>query len=174
MSFRKFLAELHRRRVFRVALVYLIVAYAVLQAAQVVFASLSLPDWAFPALVICGIVGFPIALVLGWAFDLLPARPASWGPSDEGGGPEEGTDDGVAREPRAGRGGGEPPDEVSPAPGVVVLALLFALGIAAVAGWCGFLRSENAAEAERSSVSLTSDAPALHLGAVKEGPTGVG
>jgi TolB-like protein/Tfp pilus assembly protein PilF len=67
-----FLAELRRRRVFRVAAVYAAVGFVVIQAADLIFPALLLPEWAYRALVAFVILGFPIALVLAWAFDITP------------------------------------------------------------------------------------------------------
>jgi adenylate cyclase len=69
---RGFFVELRRRQVIRVALVYAVVAWAMVEVADTVAPRLGLPDW-FPTLVIVAAgLGFPIALVLAWAFDLTP------------------------------------------------------------------------------------------------------
>ena len=67
---RKFLAELKRRHVFRVATVYLVVAWVVIQVATTVLPILGLPRWVLTAIVVAALVGFPITLVVSWAFDL--------------------------------------------------------------------------------------------------------
>lgn len=64
--------ELRRRKVFRVAAVYVAVGFAVLQAAQLSFQPLGLPSWAYKLLLLFVILGFPIALVLAWAFEITP------------------------------------------------------------------------------------------------------
>ncbi len=69
---RGFLVELKRRRVYRVAVVYAAVAFVIWQAAEIAFPALGLPDWALTLVVVLTIIGFPIAVVLGWAFDLTP------------------------------------------------------------------------------------------------------
>ncbi|UCC84285.1 MAG: hypothetical protein JSW46_04975 [Gemmatimonadota bacterium] len=69
---RALLAELKRRRVFRVAVVYAAVALVVVEAADPVFPALLLPSWAYPLLVVFALSGFPIALVLAWAFEVTP------------------------------------------------------------------------------------------------------
>jgi tetratricopeptide (TPR) repeat protein len=69
---RDLLAELRRRRVFRVAAVYAGVAFVVWQAADIAFPALQLPDWMVTAVVALTILGFPIALVLAWAFEITP------------------------------------------------------------------------------------------------------
>lgn len=65
--------ELRRRRVFRVIVVYALVAWALIQFGEIVFPALGLPDWSLTLLVVLAAFGFPIALVLAWAFDLHPA-----------------------------------------------------------------------------------------------------
>jgi TolB-like protein len=64
--------ELKRRRVFRAAAVYAAVAFAVLQAADVMLPPLGVPDWALSLVVALTILGFPIAIVLAWALELTP------------------------------------------------------------------------------------------------------
>ena len=67
-----FLAELKRRRVVRVALVYGAVAFAVLQAADLIVPRLQLPDWTVTLVLVLALLGFPIALVLAWALEVTP------------------------------------------------------------------------------------------------------
>jgi len=67
-----FLAELKRRKVYRVAIVYAAVAFIIWQAAEIAVPALRLPDWALTLVVLLTIAGFPIALVLAWAFDITP------------------------------------------------------------------------------------------------------
>ena len=69
---RVFLSELRRRRVFRVAVVYAIVSFALLQLGEIVFPALKLPDWSLTLLVALVILAFPVAMVLAWAFDVTP------------------------------------------------------------------------------------------------------
>lgn len=66
------LRELRRRRVFRVAIVYAAVAFILWQAAEILVPALNLPDWTLTFVVFITILGAPIALVLGWAFDITP------------------------------------------------------------------------------------------------------
>ncbi len=65
-----FLAEIKRRRVGKVAIAYGAVAWAVTEAASVVLPALYVPEWAMTFLVIFLLVGFPIAMVLAWVFDV--------------------------------------------------------------------------------------------------------
>jgi TolB-like protein/Flp pilus assembly protein TadD len=67
-----FLAEIKRRRVGKVAIAYGAVAWAVTEAASVVLPALYVPEWAMTFLVIFLLVGFPIAMVLAWVFDVSP------------------------------------------------------------------------------------------------------
>ena len=69
---RSFLAELKRRKVYRVAVVYAVVAFVIWGAAEQLVPGLALPDWAFRLVVLLTILGFPIALVLAWALELTP------------------------------------------------------------------------------------------------------
>ena len=74
--------DLHRRRVFRVAALYIVGAWVVMQAADVLFPALGIPDAAIRALLVAAVIGFPVALVFGWLFDIGPdgiqrTRPAS-------------------------------------------------------------------------------------------------
>jgi adenylate cyclase len=64
------LTELKRRKVVRVAVVYGATAFAILQAVDLVVAPLQLPAWTMRVLVILVLLGFPVALVLGWAFEV--------------------------------------------------------------------------------------------------------
>ena len=72
-SFRRLFSELKRRRVFRVALVYAAVAWALIEIAGTVAEPLSLPPWFVTFVIIVAGLGFPIAVVLAWAFDVNPA-----------------------------------------------------------------------------------------------------
>lgn len=67
-----FAADLKRRKVYRVAAAYGAIAFVLGQAASFAFPALHLPDWTLTLLVVLLIVGFPLALVLSWAFDLTP------------------------------------------------------------------------------------------------------
>ena len=65
-----FLKELKRRKVVRVAVVYLAVVWAVMQVADVFVPALGLPDVLVTGMAVVAILGFPIALALAWAFDI--------------------------------------------------------------------------------------------------------
>jgi len=66
------LAELKRRKVFRVAIAYVIVAWVLLQIGDIVFDFLEIPNWAGKLLLVLLLLGLPVALVLAWAFELTP------------------------------------------------------------------------------------------------------
>jgi TolB-like protein len=66
------IAELKRRNVFRVGVAYAIVAWLLLEVASVIFPGLHLPDWTLTFLVFLVVVGFPLAVIFAWAFELTP------------------------------------------------------------------------------------------------------
>ncbi len=66
------IAELKRRNVFRVGVAYAIVAWLLLEVASVVLPALHLPGWALTLLVVLIVAGFPLALILAWAFEMTP------------------------------------------------------------------------------------------------------
>ncbi len=67
-----FLEEIKRRKVFQVAAVYLVVAWLIMQVVDVVSGPLLLPDVFARIVIVVLAIGFPIAVVLSWAFDLTP------------------------------------------------------------------------------------------------------
>src|SRR3989449_1857009 len=67
-----FFAELKRRNVYRVAVAYAIVGWLLVQVTTQVFPIFEIPNWALRLIVLAIIIGFPIALVIGWAFELTP------------------------------------------------------------------------------------------------------
>jgi TolB-like protein/Tfp pilus assembly protein PilF len=71
-NYQRFFADLKRRAVFKVAAVYGAVAFVVLQFADLVFPALGLPEWTTTFVVAMAATGFPIALVLAWAFEMTP------------------------------------------------------------------------------------------------------
>jgi TolB-like protein/Tfp pilus assembly protein PilF len=68
-SLQAFFAEMKRRRVFRVMAMYGVVAFIVLQIADLVFPILGLPDWTLQFVLMLTLLGFPIAVVIAWAFE---------------------------------------------------------------------------------------------------------
>ena len=69
-AYQRFLAELKRRHVFRIAAVYGGVGFVVVQAADVFIPALHLPPWILSAVAFLVILGFPIAILIAWAFEL--------------------------------------------------------------------------------------------------------
>ena len=67
-----FFTELKRRKVYRVAVAYAIVAWLLIQAASILFPTFEAPPWVMKVFVTGVILGFPVALILAWAFDLTP------------------------------------------------------------------------------------------------------
>ena len=68
----RFLREARRRRVFRTAGLYVVGAWVLLQLAEVLFPGFGIPDAAMRALLWALVLGFPVALVFGWLFDIGP------------------------------------------------------------------------------------------------------
>jgi adenylate cyclase len=66
------LAELKRRRVFRVAGLYCVVAWVITEVSSVIFPVLMLPEWTLAFVVALLLLGFPIAMILAWAYDIGP------------------------------------------------------------------------------------------------------
>src|SRR5438132_12150404 len=65
-----FFAELKRRNVYKVAAAYAVVAWLLIQIATQVFPFFEIPNWAVRLVVLAIVIGFPIALVIAWAFEL--------------------------------------------------------------------------------------------------------
>src|SRR3989442_12980862 len=72
MNPKNFFAELKRRNVYKVAIAYAVVAWLLLQIATQVFPFLEIPNWAIRLVIMLIVIGFPIALVIAWAFELTP------------------------------------------------------------------------------------------------------
>ena len=72
MSERNFFAELKRRNVYKVAVAYAVVAWLLIQAASILFPTFEAPAWVMKVFVAVVAAGFPLALVLAWAFELTP------------------------------------------------------------------------------------------------------
>src|SRR6476619_4523228 len=72
MASRNFFAELKRRNVYKVAVAYAVVAWLLIQVATQVFPFFGIPNWAVRLVVLLLILGFPVALILAWAFELTP------------------------------------------------------------------------------------------------------
>jgi TolB-like protein/Tfp pilus assembly protein PilF len=69
---RNFFGELKRRNVYKVAIAYAVIAWLLMQIATQVFPFLEIPNWAIRLVIMLIVIGFPIALVIAWAFELTP------------------------------------------------------------------------------------------------------
>ena len=67
-----FFAELKRRNVYKVAVAYAVVSWLLIQIATQVFPFFEIPNWAVRLVVLILILGFPVALILAWAFEITP------------------------------------------------------------------------------------------------------
>src|SRR5438034_6591059 len=76
-----FFEEVKRRKVYRVAAAYVIAAGGIIQLASAAFPAWEVPNWALRLVIVILLIGFPIALILAWAFDLtaqgIKAAPTS-------------------------------------------------------------------------------------------------
>lgn len=98
--------ELRRRHVFGVAAVYGLVCWAVWQVADVAFPALGLPPSALTLVVVLSVAGFPLAMVLAWAYDLEPQGVVKTGGREEGATPPADGEDvptSPSDDPRGGR-----------------------------------------------------------------------
>ena len=68
----KFWLELRRRKVVRVAITYAIAGWVIMQVAGLTFEGFGIPIWAFRLVMLCVILGFPLAVIIAWAFELTP------------------------------------------------------------------------------------------------------
>src|SRR5262245_1217832 len=79
-----FFEEVKQRKVYRVAAAYIIAAGFIIQIGSAVFPAWEMPTWTFRLLVVLLLMGFPIALILAWAYDVTPqgirATPSSTSP----------------------------------------------------------------------------------------------
>jgi TolB-like protein len=67
-----FFEELKRRNVFRVGAAYVVVAWLILQVADVVLNNIEMPAWIFHLILLLLAIGFPVTLLLAWAYELTP------------------------------------------------------------------------------------------------------
>src|SRR6266699_7122408 len=72
VNLKKFFGELKRRHVYKVAIAYAVVAWLLTQIATQVFPFFEIPDWGIRLVVLAIVIGFPVALILAWAFELTP------------------------------------------------------------------------------------------------------
>jgi TolB-like protein/Tfp pilus assembly protein PilF len=69
---KNFFAQLKRRNVYKVAIAYAVVAWLLMQVASEIFPFFEIPNWAVRLVVLLLLIGFPVALILAWAFELTP------------------------------------------------------------------------------------------------------
>ncbi len=67
-----FIKELKRRNVIRVAIVYAVAAWLLIEVSATTFPMLRLPEWAATFVTVLLMIGFPLALIFAWAFELTP------------------------------------------------------------------------------------------------------
>ena len=72
MKLNQLINELRSRGVYRVAAIYSAGAWALLQVADVIFPIIGLPDWSVSAVLVTAAIGFPVAIVVSWLFDITP------------------------------------------------------------------------------------------------------
>ncbi|HST29149.1 MAG TPA: hypothetical protein VLK26_12390, partial [Rudaea sp.] len=65
-------AELQRRKVFKVGAAYLVVAWLAVQAVSIGFPAFDAPPWVLRVFILVAMLGFPIALLFAWMFDVTP------------------------------------------------------------------------------------------------------
>jgi len=68
----QFWQELKRRKVFRVVAMYAATAFIIMEAADIIFPRLGFPDWIVTLLIILLLIGFPIAAIVSWIYDITP------------------------------------------------------------------------------------------------------
>src|SRR5256714_12251219 len=67
-----FFGELKRRNVYKVGVAYAVVAWLLMQIASQIFPFFEIPNWVVRLVVLLLIIGFPIALMIAWAFEVTP------------------------------------------------------------------------------------------------------
>ena len=73
--------ELKRRSVFKVGIAYIVVAWVIMQVADVILANIELLGWVFGLILLLLAIGFPLVLLFAWAFELTPdgiSRESAW------------------------------------------------------------------------------------------------
>jgi len=144
-GYQRFLAELKRREVFRVAAVYGATGFVLLQVADLLAEGLGLPDVVLRAATFLVLIGFPIALVLAWAYERTPEGVKR---TDPAGTAEL---DAIVAQPAAKRW---------PAG---LLALAGVVALVAGAWWVGRSTASGDADARPEPVALTADADPASL-----------
>src|SRR5439155_2944709 len=72
VNLKNFFDELRRRKVYKVAIAYGVVAWLLMQVASQTFPFFEIPNWGVSLVVLPLVIGFPVAMILAWAFELTP------------------------------------------------------------------------------------------------------
>ena len=64
--------ELKRRNVFRVGIAYVVTSWLLLQFADIVLENIAAPNWVMQVFMLALVLGFPLALIFAWAYELTP------------------------------------------------------------------------------------------------------
>ncbi|HVD96542.1 MAG TPA: tetratricopeptide repeat protein [Candidatus Limnocylindria bacterium] len=72
MNYHNFFTELKRRNVYKVAAAYAVVAWLLMQVASQIFPFFEIPNWVVRLVVLLLILGFPVVLIIAWAFEVTP------------------------------------------------------------------------------------------------------
>src|SRR5205085_3958477 len=72
MNPRNFFGELKRRDVYKVAVAYAVVGWLVIQIASTILPTFHAPEWVVQTVIVIVALGFPVALVIAWAFEMTP------------------------------------------------------------------------------------------------------
>ena len=88
MSERNLFAELKRRNVYKVAAAYAVAAWLLVQVASILFPTFDAPPWVMKVFVALVVLGFPLALIVAWAFELTPQGITRTLPSTDAGAPD--------------------------------------------------------------------------------------
>jgi TolB-like protein/Flp pilus assembly protein TadD len=140
MDPKNFFGELKRRNVYKVAVAYAVVAWLLIQVATQVFPFFEIPNWAVRLVVLLLILGFPVALILSWAFEITP--------------------EGIKREKDV-----DPGQSITPQTGRKLIGITVVLAVIAAGLFIfQFVRSKPAATSSSGTTSTRSD------GAASAGP----
>lgn len=145
---RRFFAELKRRNVYRVAVTYAVVGFVLIQLADLTLVRLGLPAWTVTFVIVLVALGFPLALVLAWAFETTP--------------------EGVRRTPMVDGGDAGSAGEAGAGVGSVVPLAVLALLAAAAGGW--YLLAGRGPEPPRAGERSIAVLPFEALGGEDPGP----
>ncbi len=72
MNLQNFFGELRRRNVYKIAIAYAVVGWLLIQIASTVLPTFHAPEWVLQSFVVIVALGFPIALIVAWAFEMTP------------------------------------------------------------------------------------------------------